>query len=160
MKIKYLTFIYLLMGLFFNNCRPQLDNSVTNSEVFDYNFNGFITEKNDSIPSNTWVSYELYLKPISTSLLKEVNKSIVFKPTIDKDVKTYYQLYDLSGKSISTEQRTGDVCSISSEQLVDDKCYLKIKVMPPNALGKFNLLVGVTWNGIHKNITKPVVVVR
>jgi hypothetical protein len=160
MKIKYLTFIYLLMGLFFNNCRSQLDNSVTNSEVFDYNFNGFTTEKNDSIPSNTWVSYELYLKPISTSLLKEVNKSIVFKPTIDKDVKTYYQLYDLSGKSISTEQRTGDVCSISSEQLVDDKCYLKIKVMPPNALGKFNLLIGVTWNGIHKNITKPVVVVR
>jgi hypothetical protein len=160
MKIRHLTFIYLLIVLIFTNCRPQLDNSVTNPEVFNYNFNGFITEKSDSIPSNTWVSYELYLKPISTSLLKEINKAIVFKPTIDKDVKTYYQFYDLSGKSISSEQRTGDVCTISSEQLMDDKCYLKIKVMPPNALGRFNLLVDVTWNDIHKSIAKPVVVVR
>lgn len=160
MKIRHLTFIYLLMVLIFTNCRPQLDNSVTNPDVFNYNFNGFITEKSDSIPSNTWVSFELYLKPISTSFLKEVSKYIVFKPTVDKDVKTYYQLYDLSGKSISTEQRTGDVCTISSEQLMEDKCLLKIKVMPPNELGRFNLLVNATWNGINKSITKPVTVIR
>ena len=160
MKISYLSFLILFVTLIFSSCRPQIDNDITNPELFNYNFNGFITEKSDSIQSNSWVSYELYLKPISTSLLKEVNKSIVFKPTIDKDVKTFYQLCDLSGKTISTEQRTGDVCTISSEQLIDYKCLLKIKVMPPNELGKFNLSVNATWSGIQKSITKPVVVVR
>ena len=157
MKKRYWSICLMLL---FTNCRPQIDNSATDSSIFNYNFNGFITEKSDTIKSNTWVSYELYLKPISTSLLKEVNKSIVFKPTIDKDMKAFFQLYDTEGKVISTEQRTGDVCIISSEQLLDHKCLLKIKVLPPNELGKFNLSVNVTWNGIHKNITKPVVVVR
>jgi hypothetical protein len=127
--------------------------------VFNYNFNGFITEKSDTIKSETWVNYELYLKPISTSLLKEVNKSIIFKPTIDKDLKTFYQLYDLEGKAISTEQRTGDVCTIPSEQLIDNKCLFKIKVLPPNELGKFGLTINTTWNGINKTIVKSVVVV-
>jgi hypothetical protein len=156
MKIKYL---YFFSTLFLTNCRPQIDNSVTDSSVFNYNFNGFITEKSDTIKSNVWVSYELYLKPISTSLLKEVNKSIVFKPTIDKDLKTFYQLCDLEGKAISTEQRTGDVCTISSEQLSDHKCFFKIKVLPPNELGKFSLSVNATWNGVNKTILKPVVVI-
>ena len=141
------------------NCRPQLDTSVTDSSVFDYNFNGFITEKSDSIKSDTWVNYELYLKPISTSLLKEVNKTILVKTTIDKDLKVYYQLFDLEGKAISLEQRTGDVSTISSEQLIDHKYVLKIKVFPPNEIGKFNLSVNTTWNGVSKGITKAVVVV-
>jgi hypothetical protein len=156
MKIKYLHFFSVL---FLTNCRPQIDNSVTDSSVFNYNFNGFITQKSDTIQSNVWVSYELYLKPISTSLLKEVNKSIVFKPTIDKDLKTFYQLYDMEGKAISDEQRTGDVCSISSEQLTDHKCFFKIKVSPPNELGKFGLTINTTWNGVNKTILKPVVVI-
>jgi hypothetical protein len=156
MKIKYLHFFSVL---FLTNCRPQIDNSITDSSVFNYNFNGFVTEKSDTIKSNVWVSYELYLKPISTSLLKEVNKSIVFKPTIDKDLKTFYQLCDLEGKAISTEQRTGDVSTISSEQLMNHKCLFKIKVFPPNELGKFGLSVNTTWNGVSKTILKPVVVV-
>lgn len=141
------------------NCRPQLDTSVTDSSVFDYNFNGFITEKSDTIQNNTWVNYELYLKPISTSLLKEVNKTIIVKTTLDKDLKVFYQLYDLEGKAISSEQRTGDISTISSDQLIDHKCNLKIKVLPPNELGKFNLSVNTTWNGVSKGISKAVVVV-
>lgn len=156
MKKCFLSFCLMLS---FTNCRPKIDNYVTDSSVFNYNFNGFITEKSDTIKSNTWVGYELYLKPISTSLLKEVNKSIIFKPTLDKDLKTFYQLCDMEGKAISTEQRTGDVCTISSEQLLNHKCLLKIKVLPPNELGKFNLTVNATWNGVSKGIVKLVVVV-
>lgn len=141
------------------NCRPQLDTSVTDSSVFDYNFNGFSTEKSDTIQNNTWVNYELYLKPISTSLLKEVNKTIIVKTTLDKDLKVFYQLFDLNGRAISLEQRTGDVSTISSEQLIDNKCLLRIKVLPPNELGKFSLSVNTSWNGVSKGISKVVVMV-
>ena len=127
---------FLCLGLI--ACRPQIDTQVTDSSVFDYNFNGFTTEKNDTLKSSVWVSYELYLKPISTSLLKEVNKTIIVKPVIDKDLKVFYQLYTLQNQTISTEQRTGDVSSISSEQIVDNKLILKIKVLPPNEMGKFD----------------------
>jgi hypothetical protein len=154
-------FTLVLSLLFFLvNCRPQLDTSVTDSSIFDYNFNGFSTEKSDTIKSETWVNYELYLKPISTSLLKEVNKSIMVKTTLDKDLKVFYQLFDLEGKAISLEQRTGDISTISSEQLIENKCTLKIKVFPPNELGKFSLSVNTTWNGVSKGIVKSVVVVK
>jgi hypothetical protein len=157
--MKNLTLALISLFLFVN-CRPQLDTSVTDSSIFDYNFNGFITEKNDTIQNNTWVNYELYLKPISTSLLKEVNKTIIVKTTLDKDLKVFYQLFDLEGKAISSEQRTGDISTISSEQLIDNKCLLKIKVLPPNELGKFSLSVNTTWNGVSKGIVKAVVVVE
>jgi hypothetical protein len=157
--MKNLTLI-LISTFLFVNCRPQLDTSVTDSSVFDYNFNGFITEKSDTIRSETWVNYELYLKPISTSLLKEVNKTIIVKTTLDKDLKVFYQLFDLEGKAISSEQRTGDISAISSEQLINNKCTLKIKVFPPNELGKFSLSVNTTWNGVSKGILKAVVVVK
>lgn len=156
--MKNLTLI-LISTFLFVNCRPQLDTYVTDSSIFDYNFNGFSTEKNDTIQNNTWVNYELYLKPISTSLLKEVNKTIIVKTTLDKDLKVFYQLYDLNGRAISLEQRTGDVSTISSEQLIDYKCLLRIKVLPPNELGKFSLSVNTTWNGVSKGISKAVVVV-
>lgn len=154
-------FILVLFLLFFMvSCRPQLDTSVTDSSVFDYNFNGFITEKSDTIKSDAWVNYELYLKPISTSLLKEVNKSIMVKTTLDKDLKVFYQLFDEDGRAISAEQRTGDISTISSEQLTENKCTLKIKVFPPNELGKFSLSINTTWNGVSKGIVKSVVVVK
>jgi hypothetical protein len=156
--MKNLTLI-LISTFLFVNCRPQLDISVTDSSVFDYNFNGFSTEKNDTIQNNTWVNYELYLKPISTSLLKEVNKTIIVKTTLDKDLKVFFQLFDLGGNAISSEQRTGDISTISSEQLIDNKCFLKIKVLPPNELGKFGLTINTTWNGMNKTIVKSVVVV-
>ena len=157
--MKNFTLVLFLL-FFLVNCRPQLDTSVTDSSNFDYNFNGFITEKSDTIKSDTWINYELYLKPISTSLLKEVNKSIMVKTTLDKDIKVFYQLFDLEGKAISTEQRTGDISTISSEQLIENKCTLKIKVFPPNELGKFSLSVNTTWNGVSKGIVKSVVVVK
>lgn len=157
MKNTVLILSFLCLGLY--ACRPQIDTQVTDSSVFDYNFNGFTTEKNDTIQSSVWVSYELYLKPLSTSLLKEVNKTIIVKPVIDKDLKVFYQLYTLQHQAISTEQRTGDVSSISSEQIVDNKLILKIKVLPPNEMGKFGLTINTTWNGVSKSIVKSVVVV-
>jgi uncharacterized protein YcfL len=157
--MKNLTLI-LISTFLFVNCRPQLDVSVTDSSVLDYNFNGFITEKSDTIKSETWVNYELYLKPISTSLLREVSKTIIVKTTLDKDLKVFYQLFDLEGKAISSEQRTGDISTISSEQLINNKCFLRIKVLPPNELGKFSLSVNTTWNGVSKGIVKSVVVVK
>jgi hypothetical protein len=140
-------------------CRPQIDTQVMDSSVFDYNFNGFTTERSDTVKSSVWVSYELYLKPISTSLLKDVNKTITVKPLIDKDLKVFYQLYNLENKAISTEQRTGDVCSISSEQLIEHKILLKLKVVPPNEAGKFGLTINTTWNSVTKSLTKSVMVV-
>ena len=156
MKNTILLF-FIFLGV--NACRPQIDTQVTDSSVFDYNFNGFITEKSDTIKSSVWVSYELYLKPISTSLLKEVNKTLLVKPVIDKDLKVFYQLYTLQHVPISAEQRTGDVSSISSEQIMDNKLILKIKVLPPNEIGKFGLTINTTWNGVSKSIVKSVVVV-
>ncbi len=154
--MKYFVLLFILT-IALVGCRPQLDTSVTDSGIFDYNFNGFITEPNDTISINTWVNYELYLKPISTSLLKEVDKTIVVKTTVDKDLKVFYQLFDLGGKALSTEQRTGDVCFFSTEQLIEHKCHLKIKVLPPFEVGKFNLSINVRWNGVNKEIIKSVV---
>ena len=156
MKNTVLIFL-LFLGL--NACRPQIETQVTNSSVFDYNFNGFTTEKSDTLKSSVWVSYELYLKPLSTSLLKEVSKTILVKPVIDKDLKVFYQLYNLRNEHISSEQRTGDVSSISSEQVMDHKLVLKIKVLPPNEIGKFGLTINITWNGVNKSMVKSVVIV-
>jgi hypothetical protein len=151
--------IFCFFSLIFIACRPQIDTQVSDSTVFDYNFNGFTTEKSDTIKSSVWVNYELYLKPISTSLLKEVNKTILVKPVIDKDVKVLYQLFDVENKAISSEQRTGDVSSISSEHMMEHKVLLKIKVLPPSEMGKLGLTINTTWNGVSKSILKSVVVV-
>lgn len=158
-RTVFFLFLFLILSLGFNACRPQIDTQVTDSSVFDYNFNGFTTEKNDTLKSSVWATYELYLKPISTSLLKDVNKTILVKPMIDKDLKVFYQLYNVRNEAISTEQRTGDVSSISSEQMTEHKVLLKIKVLPPNELGRFGLTVGTTWNGVSKSVVKSVVVV-
>lgn len=149
-------FIIFLFAITFSQCRPEINGTVTDSSIFDYNFNGFITEKTDTVKSATWVSYELYFKPISTSLLKEVHQTIVLKPTIDKDLKAFYQVYDLNNQPISVEQRTGDVISISATQLIEHKVFLKIKVLPPNELGKSTLTIHSTWNDVSKSIVKSV----
>jgi hypothetical protein len=149
-----LFFIFLV-----SSCRPQLETLVTNPTVFDYNFNGFITQKNDTIKSSTWTTYELYLKPKSTLILNNDNRFISFKPTNDKDLKVFYQLYNLNNEAISADLRTGDISRISVEHLIDHKVFCKIKVVPPNDIGRFALSINATWNGLNKAIVKTVVVV-
>jgi hypothetical protein len=156
--MKNNSFLLLIIFLICS-CRPQLETLMTTSTVFDYNFNGFTTQKNDTIKSSTWTTYELYLKPNSNLVLNNDNRFIVFKPTHDKDLKVFYQLYNLNNEAISSDLRTGDISSISSEQLIDHKVFCKIKVVPPNENGRFTLSINATWNGLNKSIVKTVVVI-
>lgn len=150
--------ICLIITTTLTGCRPQIDTSVLDASVFDYHFGSFIQTKNDTIKTGDWVQFEMYLKPISTSLLREPKPDIILKTSTDKDLKILYELVNNEDKKLSETQRVGDVVRFSSYDLKENLVYLNIKVLPPNEKGAFKLKLSTEWNSVVKEVQKNVVV--
>lgn len=156
MKNKLFTFLTILsMGLM--SCRPEIDVSVLDSSVFDYNYQLFIqNQSNDTVQVDKWNKYEIYLKPIATNKLKDFSKSIIISPTITSGISGYYQIFSTNGDTLSTIQRFGDVVTISSDSFIDNRCWINEKIMEPNARGSLIQTTSIIWNSVRKVTTNNI----
>jgi hypothetical protein len=146
---KYLSILFLLlMGW---SCRPQEDLTITDSSIFDYNFQIFITGKNnDTLNVNQWYQYEVYLKPFSTNKLLNHQRKIVLSPVISVGKLGSYQILNLRGDSLTSVQRFGDVVQLSSDSLINNRFIIKEKFDNPNVQGSINQTTTIQWNSINK----------
>jgi hypothetical protein len=153
---KYLSIFCLFMAW---ACRPEEDLTITDSGVFDYNFQMFIIGKNsDTLNDNKWYQYEVYLKPFSTNKLLNYQRKIVLSPVVNVGKLGSYQILNLRGDSLTSVQRFGDVVQLSSDSLIDNRFILKEKFDNPNVQGAINQTTTVQWNSIYKVFTSNIYV--
>ena len=154
---KYLSILLLLLLGW--SCRPQEELTITDNSVFDYNFQMFITGKNnDTLNVNQWYQYEIYLKPFSTNKLLNYQRKIVLSPSVSVGKLGSYQILNLRGDSLTSVQRFGDVVQLSSDSLINNRFILKEKFDNPNVQGAITQTTTVQWNSINKVFTNNIFV--
>ena len=154
---KYLSILLLLLLGW--SCRPQEDVTITDSSVFDYNFQVFIMGKNnDTLNVNQWYQYEVYLKPFSTNKLLNYQRKIVLSPSVSVGKLGSYQILNLRGDSLTSVQRFGDVVQLSSDSLINNRFLIKEKFDNPNVKGAITQTTTVQWNSINKVFTNNIFV--
>lgn len=156
-KQFFLAFTFLLG--FLASCRPEEDITVTDTSVFDYNFQVFITERtNDTLEVNKWYRYEVYIKPLSTNKLLSYQKKIVLTPSVGTGKLGSYQILNLRGDTLTGIQRFGDVVQLSSDSLINNRLIIKEKFDYPNVKGAITQTNTVQWNSINKTVTNSIFV--
>lgn len=152
--ISIFSIFFLLMG-----CRPQEDLTITDSSVFDYNFQVFIKDKNnDTLSVNQWYQYEVYLKPLTTNKLLNFQQKIVLSPVVSVGKLGSYQILNLHGDSLTSVQRFGDVVQLSNDSLINNRFIIKEKFDNPNVQGAITQTTTVLWNSISKVVNNNIYV--
>lgn len=141
------------------SCRPEENFTITDSSVFDYNFQIFILGKdNDTLTVKKWYQYELYLKPYSTNKLLNYQRKIILSPNVIVGKLGSYQIFNLRGDTLTSVQRFGDVVQLSSDSLINNRFILKEKFDNPNVQGTITQTTTVLWNSISKVVTNNIYV--
>ncbi|NBB29926.1 hypothetical protein [Cellulophaga sp. BC115SP] len=142
-----------LMMLSLIGCRIEEDISVSNPSEFDYNFQLFNMDyPSDTLQVGQWYRYELYIKPSETNTKKVYSHEIVLSPVITTGKRGSYQLFTLSGDSLTGIKRFGDKVKILSDSLQNNRIILKQRIEMPNASGSVVQTTTLWWNTIEKSM--------
>jgi hypothetical protein len=151
MKARMLALSLVILSLL--SCRIEEDLSVSNSSEFDYNFQVFNMDyPNDTLRVGQWYRYELYVKPYETNSKKGYSHEMILSPVITTGKRGSYQLFTLSGDSLTGIMRFGDKVKILSDSLQNNRIILKQRIESPNATGSFVQTTTIGWNTIEKNM--------
>lgn len=151
MKARMLALGLVILSLI--SCRIEEDLSVSNSTEFDYNFQLFNMDyPSDTLQVGQWYRYELYIKPSETNTKKVYSHEIVLSPVITTGKRGSYQLFTLSGDSLTGVKRFGDKVKILSDSLQNNRIILKQRIEMPNASGSVAQTTTLWWNTIEKSM--------
>jgi hypothetical protein len=107
---------------------------------------------NDTLRVGQWYRYELYIKPSETNTKKVYSHEIVLSPVITTGKRGSYQLFTLSGDSLTGVKRFGDKVKILSDSLQNNRIILKQRIEMPNASGGIVQITTLWWNTIEKSM--------